>query len=71
MRHYKSRLIRLRSALKIRRHAFPFLKIAKQKKKHPSNLKTSGLPTNSPRERTTPTILVTKLLITRNIMFVR
>lgn len=71
MRPCKNRLMRLRNALKIRRRGFPFLKAMKRKKKRPLNLKTSGLHTNSPQERMTHTILATKLLTMRNIMFAR
>lgn len=71
MRPCKIRLICLRSRLKIRKSGFLLLKATKRKKKRPLNLKTSGLPTNSPRERTTHTTLATKLLTMENIMFAR
>lgn len=71
MRPCKSRLICLRSRLKIRKSGFPLLKATKRKKKRPLNRKTSGLSTNSPQGRMTHTMLATKLLIMGNITFAR
>ena len=47
------------------------LKKAKMAKKHLPNPKRNGLSLQNPRERTTHTMLATKLLTTGNIMFAR
>lgn len=71
MRPYKSRLIRLRNRLKIRRIGFPLLKTTKRKKKRPLNLKMSGLLIDSQQEHMMLIMLETKLLTMGNIMFAR